>query len=196
MHDRKKELRSRVLAVRDALPDAARGAHSQVIAQKILSSEAFRAARVVLLYSSFGKEFDTSGLIRAAVEARKTLVFPKVNRSRDRLDLYQVRLLDRDLVPGIWGIREPDPEQCPPVSPSALDFILMPGVAFDREGGRLGYGKGYYDKLLASCGGGTDGPSTVAAAFECQLVDAVPREAHDVPVDAVVTEASIYPARR
>lgn len=195
MRNGKADLRSRILALRDMLPAATRGERSRVIAERIVTSEAFRASHVILLYASFGKEFDTSEVIRAAIEARKTLVFPRVNRARDHLDLYRVRLLDRDLVAGVWGIREPDPERCSPISPAALDFILMPGVAFDRAGGRLGYGKGYYDKLLASCIGRADGPRTVAAAFDCQIVDAVPREAHDIPVGTVMTESSVYPAR-
>lgn len=143
---------------------------------------------MVMAYCSFGSELDTSSIL-AEVHARgKTLVLPRLNRERDALDLFAVSDPQSELVANAWGIREPRPAVCARVDPVALDFILVPGVAFDERGGRLGYGKAYYDKLLHSCVRAGETPFTVAGTFEAQMVDSVPMEAHDVRVGAVVTE--------
>ena len=89
------------------------------------------------------------------------------------------------MVPGVWGILEPRAE-LPLVAPETLDMILMPGVAFDREGNRLGYGAGFYDRLLAPVPPGTK-PLRVVAAFDCQLVDAVPHSHTDQPIHWLIT---------
>ena len=100
-----------------------------------------------------------------------------------------MRDLDADLTPGPWGIREPDPRRCPPVRPGDVDLVLVPGVAFDAGGGRLGYGGGYYDRLLGTCAEAT---TLVAAAFEVQMVERVPMGPGDRRVDLVVTERGVY----
>ena len=98
-----------------------------------------------------------------------------------------------ELVPGAYGILEPSVELRElaekQVSPAAIDMAIVPGVAFDRSGTRLGHGAGYYDKLLAQLR--ADSPR-IALAFECQLFDELPRDAHDVPMNAVVTESALY----
>ena len=110
------------------------------------------------------------------------------------LVLYQVASLETDLRPGTWGIPEPDPAHCGLAAPADIDFILVPGVAFDPDGGRLGYGAGYYDRLLAAWVSPL--PPLVAAAFELQIVPAVPVLAGDHRVDLVVTESQTYWRRR
>ena len=121
----------------------------------------------------------------------KTLVLPKVNRATRDLDLFRVGAPETELEPGVFGIREPVPSRCAPASLDAVDFVLVPGVVFDARGGRIGRGAGYYDRLLARCRPGT---RLVAAAFEVQVVDEVPREPHDRRVDLVVSELRVYPA--
>ncbi len=97
---------------------------------------------------------------------------------------------ETELVAGVWGIREPDPARCAPMATDEPDLVLVPGVAFDIRGGRIGYGAAYYDRLLGRCPPGTP---LVAAAFEVQIVDAVPMEPHDRRVDRIVTEQHVYP---
>jgi 5-formyltetrahydrofolate cyclo-ligase len=106
------------------------------------------------------------------------------------LRLYEVRDLAGDLKPGTCGIREPRPNRCPPADPDSLDFALIPGVAFDERARRLGYGGGFYDRLLA--GGLPEGTPLVSGAFGVQIVDEVPFDPHDAPVDLVVTERGRY----
>lgn len=186
---RKAAQRKALLAGRDALPAAARADLSRRITQRLLALPALSAARTVLAYASFGSEFDTSALVDALLAAGKRLALPRVDREARRLELFFVTSVQRDLEPGVWGIREPAPERCRPATLDEIDLVLTPGVAFSPRCERLGYGGGYYDQLLA---GQPAGLFTVAAAFELQLVPDLPLGPADVPVDLVVTETAIY----
>jgi 5-formyltetrahydrofolate cyclo-ligase len=185
----KAAIRAAALARRDALSPRYRSDASARIQQRILALPAFDAARIVMAYSSFGSELDTSRVVAAVYAAGKALVLPRIDRGRRAIELFAVGDPDADLVAGAWGIREPRPDRCTPVSVSRLEFVLVPGVAFDSRGGRLGYGRGYYDKLFHECELRGASPFTAAGAFDVQIVDDVPMEPHDVRVDCVVTES-------
>jgi 5-formyltetrahydrofolate cyclo-ligase len=189
----KAALRREILARRDALDPAARAHRSAAATARVASLGAFRRARVTLAYASFGSELDTRGLLRRVVAGGRRLVLPRIQRAERRLALYEVRDLDADLRPGVWGIPEPAPDRCRPVAPDEIDFVLVPGVVFDPEGGRIGYGAGYYDRLLGTWPRPV--PPLVAAAFELQVVPAVPVLPADRRVDLVVTELRTYAAR-
>ena len=184
----KATLRETVLRRRDALPPEERAALSARIISSVLRLGAYRRSDAVLAYASFGSELRTDDLLRRTLADGKTLVLPRVEDGG--LKLYEVRDVDRDLVPGTWGIREPVTENCPVADPGGLDFALIPGVAFDRRGRRLGYGGGFYDRLISSYL--QEGTPLVAGAFEVQMVEEVPVGPGDVPVDAVVTEGRVY----
>ena len=184
----KAALRAVVLRRREALPEEQRASLSSRIVAGVLDLRPYRLSNVVLAYASFGTELRTDGFLRRVLGDGKTLLLPRVEP--DGLTLYEVRDLARDLSPGTWGIREPIPDRCPIVEPGIVDFALIPGVAFDRKGGRLGYGGGFYDRLLP---GLPDDPPLISVAFEVQMVDEVPLGPHDAPVHAVVTEEGIYP---
>jgi len=188
----KSTLRETVLSRRDAMDTHTRAALSRIIIQDIVGLAAYRRSRVVMAYISFGTELQTADFIRDVLDQGKTLVLPRVNRARRALDLYQVSEPTRDLEPGVWGILEAKPDRCALIEPSTLDFILVPGLAFDAEGRRLGYGGGFYDRLLAGLIGH---PPLVSGAFETQVVEVVPVGANDLPVDIVVTEGGHYRAR-
>lgn len=181
----KADLRARVLTARDGMEAQLRAHASAAITSVLWQLEALTAARSVLAYSSFGAELDTRGFLDRVLESGRNLVLPRVDRGARRLCLYAVADLDRDLASGTWGIREPDPDRCREVTLTDVDFVLVPGVAFDARGGRLGYGGGFYDRLLADAQ-----PSLpcVAAAFAVQVVDTVPVEDHDRTMTALVTE--------
>jgi 5-formyltetrahydrofolate cyclo-ligase len=110
-------------------------------------------------------------------------LLPRINRAQRALELRHVTDLGADLVPGVWGIREPA-EHCPIISVSKVEFMLVPGVAFTASGARLGYGGGYYDRLLTSL---DRRAVRIAAAFELQMVDFLPEGPQDQRVDHVVT---------
>lgn len=188
VRERKAALRSLVLRRREALDPAVRRAASRRIVEAVLARDACRRAQSVMAYASFGSEVDTSTLWQAVLTGGRTLLLPRIDRSRDALRVYAVRDLARDLETNRWGIAEPRPEACVEVGPAELDFVFVPGVAFDARGGRLGYGKAYYDRLLASSRQAGGAPTLVAGAFAVQVVDEVPMEPHDVPIPVVLTE--------
>jgi 5-formyltetrahydrofolate cyclo-ligase len=183
----KAALRSLVLQRRDALDSAVRAAASRRIIDAVLATESFINARSVMAYATFGSEVDTAALCESVLAAGKTLLLPRVDKSRDAIRVYAVRDFAGDLEANRWGIREPR-ATCPEVSPAELEFVFVPGVAFDARGGRLGYGKAYYDHLLAASRAAGGAPALLAGAFAVQIVPEVPMEPHDVRIPAIVTE--------
>jgi 5-formyltetrahydrofolate cyclo-ligase len=190
----KSALRREILARRDALDPDIRARLSTAALGRVARLDAFGAARVVLGYASFGTELDTSSLLADVLARGRRLVLPRVDRAARRLVLHEVRDLAADLQPGAWRIPEPAPSRCPLAQPAEIEFVLVPGVAFDPEGGRVGYGAGFYDRLLG--GWPAPLPPLVAAAFELQIVLAVPVLPTDHRVDLVVTESRSYAKRR
>lgn len=184
-------MRARILERRNAMPPRERRARADRIIARLCALEEFSRARTVMAYSGFGSEIDTLPLLREILTLGKKLVLPRVSREQGMLVTYLVENLQDNLQSGTWGILEPNLDRCAPIDPVHVDLVIMPGVAFDRQGGRLGYGKGYYDKLLAACMTRGFKPVTVAAAFSDQLVESVPMEGHDVRVDVLVTEDEV-----
>ena len=184
----KAALRKQIIAARDALPAATRRDLSASITQQLLKLDAYRNAACVLAYMSFGSEFDTGALVADALASGKQLCLPRVNRDMRRLEVRRVENIERDLQNGIWSIREPRAD-CPPADLDRIDFVLVPGVAFTPRCERLGYGGGFYDRLIAQF---TRHPPLVAAAFALQIRDEIPRNANDQRADIVVTESSCY----
>jgi len=195
----KQTIRSRILSNRDALAASLRTQFSTSITERILQMPEYQAARVVLGYMNFGTEFESEIWVRQALLDGKKVWLPKVNRSTNELDIYSVTDLQNDLVTGIWNIREPVPDRCIKVeSLAALDFILMPGVAFGRDGARLGYGGGFYDKLVACISREcrvAPFPVRVAGAYSVQLVEDIPQELTDRKVQWLVTESETIDCR-
>ncbi len=184
----KAALRREIIQRRDALDASTRAAASARITDQILSLPCYQRARCVLAYASMGSEFDTTALL-SHIMTEKKLALPTVDRTHRELQLFFISDLVRDLRPGVWGIREPHPDRCTPAQPDDIDLVLAPGVAFTRHGERLGYGAGYYDRLIARF---APRPAIVAAAFNAQIAPDVPVGTTDQPVDIVVTETAIY----
>ncbi len=193
LREAKLALRRQVLAARDSLPAEARAAKAEAIAARIAALPSYARAHTVLLTLPFRNEWDTRPLVVSALAAGKTVAMPRVNGARRMLELHAITDPARDVVAGPQGIPEPRPE-CVEIAPPAIDWVLVPGVTFDRAGRRLGYGGGYYDRLLPLL------PSRaprIAGAFQIQIVDRVPAGPHDIAVDAIVTETeTIVPDRR
>ncbi len=184
LREAKRALRERILRLRDALPAEVRIEAGAAIAAAIAARADFRAAGTVLLSLSFRSEWDTAPLLAAARAAGKTLAAPRVHVESRMLEPCRVADPAVDLAPGFRGISEPLPH-CVPVALAAIDWVLVPGVAFDPNGYRIGYGGGYYDRLLPLLRGDA---RRVSGAFELQVVDGVPTAPHDLTVDAIITE--------
>jgi len=190
----KQILRKHILVLREQLSLETRAAHSAAITEHLLQLPQYQRANAVLGYMNFGTEFASEVWIKRVLAAGKKLALPRVNRHTMQLDLYWVNDIDNQLTAGMWGIREPIVERCERVSTIfEVEFALLPGVAFMRDGGRLGYGGGFYDKLLAQLQdvNQTLRPSLVAATFAMQIVPNVPQEITDVKVEWLVTEHEI-----
>ena len=181
----KKALRASVIARRDALDAETRNRDSCIITAKLLDLPQYRAAGVVCAYATFGSEFDSAAFCSDVVASGKRLLLPRINRAERMLELGEVKNLGGDLVAGVWGIREPA-ERCPIVPSSSVEFLLVPGVAFTAAGGRLGYGGGFYDRLLAGLNAKTP---RIAAAFDLQVVDSIPTGPNDQRVHLIVQPA-------
>jgi 5-formyltetrahydrofolate cyclo-ligase len=186
----KRALRERVLAARDR-QDARSHAHdSAAIASRIAAMPSFRAARCLLLTLPFGSEWDTRALLADALARHAAVVLPRVDAAARMLALHAVADVARDTAPGYRGIPEPRPD-LPQVAPGDVDWVLVPGVAFDFRRRRLGYGGGYYDRLLPLLAAGV---AKVAGALDLQIVDDLPAGPHDLAVDAVATPTRLLPA--
>lgn len=182
----KHTLRQSIIALRDQLPAQERMRLSRAVTEGICRLPQYHAAHTVLGYLNFGAELAVEDWVQHALADGKRVLLPRVNRASRHLELYQVRDLRHDVAPGLWGIREPVAERCiKEDAPGKVDFILLPGVAFTRAGARLGYGGGFYDRLLERMPGR---PALVAGAFALQVVAEIPQEPTDRKVEWLVTE--------
>jgi 5,10-methenyltetrahydrofolate synthetase len=181
----KKELRRTLIARRDAMAPGERERIAGRFTERLVALPQYREAKTVLATMSIGSEWNTKGFIERAMAEGKTLVVPRVTPSPRKLEIRVVRDFARDLVPGVWQIPEPDPARCPAVSLPEVDFALVPALAVDRAHYRLGYGAGYFDGLLAGRGPRPYCVTALPAQFHLEVL---PREAHDVPLDATISE--------
>ncbi|WP_422929412.1 5-formyltetrahydrofolate cyclo-ligase [Singulisphaera sp. PoT] len=184
----KKDLRRSVVDRILAMPPEVRAGQERRLVGALPQLPGYREAGTVMLYASaFPEEFDTRPLLESALAEGKRLVCPRVDRKAGVLRLALVKSLRDDLVPGMLKIPEPA-KHCEILEPGEIDWILVPGIAFDSQGYRLGRGAGHYDKLLPQLR--PEAPRW-ALALESQWLEALPVEPHDVPLDGVV-----FPDRR
>lgn len=182
----KAEIRQEWLYWRDGLSLLERQRRSLQIRQTLLGLEKIRKARRVMLFASMGSEVDTWGLAADLLQQDKQLFFPKTYWQERAIKAFAVQNLTADLRLGRFGVQEPssDAVMC---SPAELDVILLPGLAFSKNGCRIGYGAGLYDRFLAS-----SSSYHVAVSFFEQLLSQIPCEAHDVRYDVLVTDQGLY----
>lgn len=192
LREDKRALRDALIAARDGLDPAFRAAASHAILARIEALDSYRNARVVLLTLPFRGEWNARLLARHAIESGKVVAAPRVDAAARMLRALRVADLDRDVEPGYRGIPEPR-AGAPAVALETIDWVLVPGVAFDATGRRLGYGGGYYDRLLPLLPASAQ---RVAGAFEAQVVDRVPAAPHDIGVDRIVTERRMLDCAR
>lgn len=188
----KSQIRAYFKAVREALPAGERCVIDGAIARNVAGLPEFATADGVFTYLSFGAEVDTRELVQRAWEAGKTVCLPRVVPGTREMHWYAAESLD-GLVRSSFGVEEPPDDPSREVRPAdfAHAVALVPGLAFDRAGFRLGYGGGFYDTFLPSFPG-----VSIGLCRACQLVDVLPvRDDHDVPVDLTCTEEGIRNAR-
>ena len=193
MQSLKQSLRKSVLTLRDGLPPDVKSRLDSAILARILELPDYRESRTLLGYMNFGSEFSCDSWADQVLKDGKRLALPRVNRHTSTLDLYFVEDLENQLEPGLWGIREPVVERCERLKAiNEVEFALLPGIAFTRKGARLGYGGGFYDKLLS----GSMRPVLAVAAYGLQLVEEIPQEETDVGVEWIITENETISCRQ
>jgi 5-formyltetrahydrofolate cyclo-ligase len=180
---RKAALRRATRIARDELSATERAAAAAAAEERLWRLPELHAARTVALYAAHRAEIDVSRLAARLRERGVRTLLPRV--SGDALELVAATV-GSPLAPGYRGIAEP---AGPAIDPEVVDAIVVPGVAFDPTGGRLGQGGGHYDRLLAELPPDT---ARIGVSFACQLVPSVPREPHDLALDVVVTDRGTY----
>jgi len=168
---------------------------SRVICKQFIAQTAYQQADTVMWYLHCRSEVRTASAVAAELAGTRRIVIPYCTRDdqgRNKLGLWWLEDMN-ELVPGMWGILEPPRsrwgEKHKTVAPEQLDCVMVPGVGFDRQGGRLGNGAGYYDRLLNTV---RSDAVLAAVCYESQLFDRIVMEPHDVTMDFVITEKTIY----
>jgi len=184
----KKQLRTHIMEARKTMSPEERKLRSERACSHLLACEQVVSSKAIMAFYPFGAELDILPFIEQAKKQGQEIWLPLTRPSERRLVPY-VFSGPEMLKQGVYGIWEPDPEKAVPADVEKLDVVLVPGVAFDRSGGRMGYGGGYYDRFLA---GLMHRPFLLGIGFSMQVVDHVPLEPHDIPLDALVTEEGLF----
>ncbi|MEI7602917.1 MAG: 5-formyltetrahydrofolate cyclo-ligase [Opitutae bacterium] len=181
----KARLRQDLKKSRESLSPTQREAASTTIEASVLHLAEWKKAKVVCLYASFKGELPTNELLQKVLGSEKRCVLPKVN-SEGQPELYEIKSF-QDLE--LSSLEIPEPKiNCPRVNPTQIDFFLVPGMGFDRQGNRLGHGSGFYDRLLAQA---SPTAFLLGYGYDFQVVDAIPREVHDIVMHAIATPSQI-----
>ncbi len=183
----KPELRATLKPILAAIPPSTQLAASNSISNHLLNSLTYQSASTILAYAALPAELSLDPLILEALADNKRICIPQINWEDKSMRPAQIHNLDSDLQTGRYGVRTPI-NGCPLVETHELDLILIPGLAFDRQGNRLGRGAGFYDRLISTLDRTDKRPSLVGVCYQCQIVDRVPTEPHDYPMDRVITE--------
>jgi 5-formyltetrahydrofolate cyclo-ligase len=188
MKEKKHEIRSRVAQQLEALSEKEVLDRTGQIEDRLFEFANFLEAKIVLLYLNGNMEVASRNIIQKSYELNKIVVLPVLPLESSKLTLLKVDNLDADLIADSSGTRTPDPNRCKRVPIDRIDIALIPGVAFDEKGGRIGMGDGFYDRLIPKL------PATtrkVALAFDDQVLSYVPMESHDKHVDIIITEKRV-----
>lgn len=190
-------MRQQILSIRDAMPPAVREEKSEKILQTLYSMRLYQEAEIILTYVDYLSEVMTTPLLGRALSEGRQVFVPKV--LGEEMEFYQI-LSPKDLKEGYRGIKEPaigaafleEMEADKTVRKADRILMLIPGVVFDKQRHRIGYGKAFYDRYMKRLELSRIRPHTLALCFECQMLECIPYEAHDVRPEMVLTEDKLY----
>jgi 5-formyltetrahydrofolate cyclo-ligase len=188
IREKKQEIRDEVIRKISNLGDKPLAAKTKAIEERLFEFANFLEARIVLLYTAAAGEVDTREVIDRSFMYNKIIVLPAFDLESKKTTLMKIDDSAKDLIQGPRGNLEPNPQRCKVVPLDCLDIAIIPGLAMDEKGGRIGLGNGYYDRLIPEL------PITtrkVGLIFEDQIVSMAPMESHDKHVDIVVTDERI-----
>lgn len=185
----KQLLRTTQLNKRNALNFLDVQGKSHEATQRLITLPAYKKAKTVFTYLAYKNELNTNALIQNAWQQGKTIVVPICQKKDKTLLLSRLNSFN-DLVVGNYNIFEPKQTHIDPISTDELDLVILPGLAFDLEGNRLGYGGGFIDRFLPTL---APTCTKIALAYDFQILPIIPTQEHDIPVDIIVTDKDIYP---
>ena len=172
----------------DALSPEALEEKYQIIEEKLFEFANFLEAQQAFLYTPTSTEIPTEAIIRKALEIEKGIILPVFTDAKNAFHLYKISDYDKDLVVNADEILEPNPERCKRIALDDVDIAIIPGLAFDDKGGRVGFGNNYYAKLITKL------PETcrkVSLAYEEQIVDQIQMESRKYTVDIIITDTRV-----
>jgi 5-formyltetrahydrofolate cyclo-ligase len=188
VREKKQEIRNEISKTLQSLPSDVRLKNTRTIENRLFEFANFLESKIVMLYVNAENEVETKSIIERAFEFGKIVVLPAFDTTTFAMTPMKVDHPDKDLAKGPRGILEPDAEKCKIVPFDCIDIAIIPGVAMDEKGGRIGSGEGYYDRIIPKL------PLTtrkVGLVVEDQMVPQVPMESHDKHVDIIITEKRI-----
>ncbi len=184
----KKDIRDKLLEKRNSITSEAREIKEAAIEKRLLASDDFKKAGNILFYASFQTEVDTLNCLQHAIKLGKKVALPLVDSKKRELRLYWIKDIS-ELVSGYMNIPEPgittDNRE---TGLDDIDVVIIPGAGFDIKGNRIGYGAGYYDRLLSKS---KKNITTIALAFEEQIVEEIPAETYDKKVEKIITDKRV-----
>ncbi len=186
--EKKSEIRKEMITLIEALPEAERTKSLKRLEDSLFAFANFIEANIVLLFTNRNVEVETRKIIQRGLAAHKIIALPTFDSEHQEMIPMKIDNMKSDLIIGPQGHLEPDSSRCKRVPIDCIDIAIVPGLAFDEKGGRLGTGDGYYDRLMPKL------PITtrkVALAYEKQIIPHVPMESHDKYVDIIITDSRI-----
>lgn len=189
MNPAKEKIRRQMLKRRLVLSRLEVKEKSLVIKEKLFKLKEFHRAGLIMFYAAFKNEVDTALMMKEAQALGKKIVLP-LTAPDFQIRPYLVFDLEKDLAPSSFGILEPESIRAEEIEPSRIELIILPGIAFDQRGYRLGFGQAFYDRFLSSI---SLRPFCLGLGYEFQIMAKIPFDAHDEKLDMVITESHIYP---
>ncbi|MHC1683651.1 MAG: 5-formyltetrahydrofolate cyclo-ligase [Clostridiaceae bacterium] len=177
----KSKLREKIGNLRELLSEEEKVKQDEIIYKKLIESDFYMNSKVVFIYVSFGKEVDTLRIINKLLEDGKVVCVPKVINKKEGMRAIRINSLNQ-LIVGYFGVLEPTVED--EMIPENIDLCVLPGLAFDNQGGRLGYGGGFYDRFLCKV---SEDTKLIAVAYTFQILDNVPMESYDFRIQGIIT---------
>jgi 5-formyltetrahydrofolate cyclo-ligase len=188
IQERKQEIRTEISKSLNDMPADVRDKKTRAIEDRLFEFANFLESNIALLYMNTENEVATRSMIERAFEINKIVVLPVFDMEKHKMGLMKVDNLNNQLKQGPRGVHEPDTATCKKVPIDCVDIAIVPGIAFDEKGARIGTGMGFYDRLIPNL------PITtrkVALSFEDQLIQQVPMEHHDKHIDIIITDKRI-----
>lgn len=183
MSEEKRKLRRKMMDMREALSPEGVRRESLAVCERLIRHPAFKEGKTILFYYPHRKELDVRPAMEEAWLAGKRVVLPKSDPASKSLSFFRIERGEA-LVSGSYGIPEPSGKEAARILPDAIDLVVVPGVAFDERGYRLGYGGGYYDRFFSR----HPGPfHRIGVAYSFQVVPTVYPEEHDQRLDGLIT---------